>query len=354
MKFDVILANPPYDNGLHEKFSIKYFDICDGEICWVSPLSFLLGKRQNKKLTVHLDKYATDIEQINGNEYFDAAIGGTMGIVYVDMSDKYLHYVKFDGKEYKECSEISNLDRVFESFKNKVKCDKLTDSLQNHLKAQPNKNYLQNIIETKPNDNWWCVGIVSMHAPLKSDGSHGDSWYAMISKNKLDEYHCQYKDLKRKVRTDKNGNTWKPAIAFGRNYSVNILALYVNQSDDYAQFDEDSRLLIKMENDSVFKFHIILDYGVEKNFETSYNRYIGRVDEYSTYTCYEVSDDFIKLINDGKLIKKIRIVFTNGTVADYDIDNGYMKKLTKGLQESYIKMEEKQKQKRKNMNDEDF
>lgn len=151
-----------------------------------------------------------------------------------------------------------------------------------------------------------------------------------------------------------SGNTWKPAIAFGRNYSVNILALYVNQSDDYAQFDEDSRLLIKMENDSVFKFHIILDYGVEKNFETSYNRYIGRVDEYSTYTCYEVSDDFIKLINDGKLIKKIRIVFTNGTVADYDIDNGYMKKLTKGLQESYIKMEEKQKQKRKNMNDEDF
>ena len=138
MKFDVILANPPYDNGLHEKFSIKYFDICDGEICWVSPLSFLLGKRQNKKLTVHLDKYKTDIEQINGNEYFDAVINGTMGIVYVDMDiDK--QGVTFDGKGYNKCSEISQYsnDSLLMEFKNIIKPLYEEDDLFSHLKYTP-------------------------------------------------------------------------------------------------------------------------------------------------------------------------------------------------------------------------
>jgi len=30
MKWDVILANPPFDNGLHEKFEVKFFDLCKG------------------------------------------------------------------------------------------------------------------------------------------------------------------------------------------------------------------------------------------------------------------------------------------------------------------------------------
>ena len=93
-KWDVILANPPFDNGLHKQFEAKYFELCKGEIVWVSPLSFLLGKKQNKRITLELDKYKTDIEQINGNEYFDAAIGGTMGIVFCDMDDEHNeHYV---------------------------------------------------------------------------------------------------------------------------------------------------------------------------------------------------------------------------------------------------------------------
>ena len=99
------------------------------------------------------------------------------------------------------------------SIKKKIGCGNLINNLQNHLKAIPNKNYLQNIIEYNPNYNQWCVGIVSMHAPIKKDGTHGDSWYAMISKNKLNEYHCLYKDLINKFRIDKNGNK-QPLIVY--------------------------------------------------------------------------------------------------------------------------------------------
>lgn len=209
MKFDVILANPPYDNGLHEKFSIKYFDICDGQICWVSPLSFLLGKRQNKKLTVHLDKYRTDIEQINGNEYFDAAIGGTMGIVYVDMSDKYSHYVKFDGKEYERCSEISMIsnDELLVNIKNKIK-SKLKDNLEKHIKKNIETTAYKNVpLIINPDPDWWIYRVMAFSGHSTARSKEIGEFYALISNKLTYENTCgQYKDLiKKRIKSSATG-----------------------------------------------------------------------------------------------------------------------------------------------------
>ena len=160
MKFDCIVSNAPYDNGLHEKFESKYFELCKGEIVWVSPLSFLLGKKQNKRITLELDKYKTDIEQINGNEYFDAAIGGTTGIVFCDMADEHNeHYVKFDGKQYNKCDEITNFsnDELLVEFENIVKPLYLKDNLHNHLKNIPGALHFNGNPEYNPNPEWWCM-----------------------------------------------------------------------------------------------------------------------------------------------------------------------------------------------------
>ena len=211
MKFDCIVSNAPYNNGLHEKFEAKYFELCKGEIVWVSPLSFLLGKKQNKRITLELDKYKTDIEQINGNEYFDAAIGGTMGIVFCDMNkDEYNeHYVKFDGKQYNKCDEISyqseSSDPILIKFGKKVNCKFLTDNLYEHLHTNEYAIHTYDKLVTNPDENAWVVGIIRLHAPLKKDGSHGDSWTAMISKNKLDDYIGQYKDVIKRIRKTKTG-----------------------------------------------------------------------------------------------------------------------------------------------------
>ena len=119
MKWDVILANPPFDNGLHEKFEVKFFDLCKGQICWVSPAAWLLGKRQNKKITSQIDKYNCNIESINGNNYFDAAIGGTMSIVYVNMNDNKQHII-YDNVLYNKCEQITTYsnDKLLVQFKN--------------------------------------------------------------------------------------------------------------------------------------------------------------------------------------------------------------------------------------------
>ena len=202
MKFDVILSNAPYDNGLHEKFEAKYFNLCDGQIVWVSPLSFLLGKRQNKKLTVHLDKYRTDIEQINGNEYFDAVINGTMGIVYVDM-DIDNQGVTFDGKGYNKCSEISQYsnDSLLMEFKNIIKPLYEEDDLFSHLKYTPGLTVhglgMKEHTENNPNLSWWVVRITrfSDRYTLYSNKSYLDTYKNLINiKNSVGKTQKKYLD----------------------------------------------------------------------------------------------------------------------------------------------------------------
>ena len=191
MKFDCIVSNAPYDNGLHEKFESKYFDICDGQIVWVSPLSFLLGKKQNKRITLELDKYKTDIEQINGNEYFDAAIGGTMGIVFCDMADEHNeHYVKFDGKQYNKCDEISTIsnDELLNEFKRIITPLYTHDNLFTHLKYVPGNTVhglgMKEHTENNPDPNWYIVRITrfSDRFTLYSNKSYIDLYKNLISK----------------------------------------------------------------------------------------------------------------------------------------------------------------------------
>ena len=121
MKFDVILANPPYDNGLHERFEIKFFDICKGQIIWIAPLSWLLGKRQNIKITKYIDNFYTDIETINDNEYFDARIAGILGTVYVNLliEENNIYYNKLLFNKSENIKFYSNDNKLI-TIKNKL------------------------------------------------------------------------------------------------------------------------------------------------------------------------------------------------------------------------------------------
>ena len=49
-KWDVILANPPYDKTLHEKFLEKFLYIAETTVS-VQPLTWLINKKQRKKIT---------------------------------------------------------------------------------------------------------------------------------------------------------------------------------------------------------------------------------------------------------------------------------------------------------------
>lgn len=210
-KFDIILSNAPYDNGLHEKFEAKYFDLCNGQICFVSPLSFLLGKRQNKRITEQIDKYTADIEQINGNDYFDANIGGTMGITYVNMNANIHHnrrYILFDGKEYDKCNEISQYsnDELLTNIKNKIH-NLLNDNLMNHLKSVPGaKDQIQKY-EYKPNFNWYIYRIKAFSGHSTARSKQIGEYYALTSNKDTYTNSCGiYKNFINRI--DRTGKSY--------------------------------------------------------------------------------------------------------------------------------------------------
>ena len=103
------------------------------------------------------DKYKTDIEQINGIEYFDAAIGGTMGIVFCDMNkdESNVYYVRFDGKVYNKCEEITSYsnDTLLVSIKNKIGCEHLKNNLDSHVYRISNDElgFNTHLVNTSPN-----------------------------------------------------------------------------------------------------------------------------------------------------------------------------------------------------------
>ena len=190
MKWDVILANPPFDNGLHEKFEVKFFDLCKGQICWVSPAAWLLGKRQNKKITSQIDKYNCDIESINGNDYFDAAIGGTMGIVYVNMNSNKQHII-YDNVLYNKCEQITTYsnDKLLMEFKNIIEPLYKKDNIDNHLNAVNGVRYTKYIINN-PKNNPYIVIIPQFSGHSIARSKQIGEFYAMYSKDRLFNDTC--------------------------------------------------------------------------------------------------------------------------------------------------------------------
>lgn len=140
-KFDVILSNPPYN--LANKMLAKYFEI-GREICTVQPSTWLLGKQQKKDIVKHVDTWDySDIESINGIEFFDATINGVMAIQMFKENDPINHnstYIIFDGKKYNKCNEITltSNDSLLNSFIEKTNIDKLTNKLSDYIKVTNN------------------------------------------------------------------------------------------------------------------------------------------------------------------------------------------------------------------------
>ena len=154
------------------------------------------------------------------------------------------------------------------------------------------------------------------------------------------------------------GRDYKPMLGFcaiNTSYGEDFLiSLRTCEPYSYKSFNEESRILVRFADESVFKLQILEGADVTKDFHTEVinsNIY----EHYITFTLYNIEEGFLnKIINEKIPIIKIRLVFTNGDVTDYDIKPNYQEKLLDGLINSYTDAISRNQIRKANKTDEDF
>ena len=231
MKFDVILANPPFDNGLGNNFLSKFFDICKGEICSVQPSTWLLGKAKTNAINNiknNINLYYTNIESINGQEYFDAGISGQMSINYIDMLNKSNDII-FDDKVYSNCNDITlySNDEFVNIFKKNVINLYTKKSLQMYIKYVPGlKSHAYSLdlyTENNPDPNQYCVKISAIRGHISSNGTKKSDYYTFITNDKKITLIDLYKNFIHLGNTKQGNKT-----TFGYYYAFNEKETAVN------------------------------------------------------------------------------------------------------------------------------
>ena len=222
-KFDVVLMNPPYDNGLGNRFLEKVFNI-GHKIVTVQPLSWLTSKKQRKSITKLADTCDVHIDTLNGIKEFDAGIFGDMAIQYFNTEiDGKIHIYN---KVFDKCEDIKPWSKndVLEQFVNKI--GNIKNSLWDNIKGtnKHDHNY-----ESNPNDNWWCVKIQKIrgHVNKNTNERHHPDFYTLISNNEkfINDNSGQYKDLK--LQPNKMGNLDFLYFAFANKNELTNFINYI-------------------------------------------------------------------------------------------------------------------------------
>ena len=126
MKADVIMLNPPFNNGLHESFLNKVLDITK-ECVSIQPDSYLYkGKNGNIKIKNKLSQLYTNIENIDANKYFDAGFQNRIAILHT--SENLQKTIIING------NVIHDLNNISMHFQNKLlmEFDKIVKPLMNN------------------------------------------------------------------------------------------------------------------------------------------------------------------------------------------------------------------------------
>ena len=80
MKFDIVLLNPPYSNGLFIQFLNKGFSLLKdgGTLCAIHPSTYIISKKVTREkrhilLNNTIEKYKSSVKLVNGNSIFEKA-----------------------------------------------------------------------------------------------------------------------------------------------------------------------------------------------------------------------------------------------------------------------------------------
>jgi len=199
MKFDNVIINPPYRNGLCNRFYESALDAAsdDGKVMWVGPATWLLGNK-GRKITDKVDGHYTEITDVIPEEYFDIRMAQVMSAVYIDKLRKEPR-IRYNGKEYKECSEISTFshDDILVSVYGKIGCGGLADHIGAHVyRDEGTQPFSGSTVISDPDPEWWCMRIPRFRGNSNAKSRRTGEFYTIMSRNMgFNEICMQYRDF---------------------------------------------------------------------------------------------------------------------------------------------------------------
>jgi len=130
----------------------------------------------------------------------------------------------------------------------------------------------------------------------------------------------------------------KPQLAFVQDRingeDVTTLLVKTVNVNNYNEFTDESRVLIRFADDKAFRLNRVAGSVVEKKKHTE-KRGTQTISFYDTFTSYDVDPEVIQKLEAGIAIIKVRIVFMANETKDYDIAEGYQEKMSSDLLKSY-------------------
>ena len=284
-KIDFILMNPPYDNGLGNRFLEKVFNI-GHKIVTVQPLSWLTSKKQKTSITNYVNNFDTYIDIINGINEFDAGIAGEMGIQYFDTTTTgKLHIYN---KEFDKCEDVKlwSYDSLLEQFVKTI--GNIKNSLWDNIKH--NKPYGRGY-EENPNDNWWCIKIQQIRGHVQnSKDRFSPDFFTLISNNSdfIKSVSGQYKYIK-----DKASRTGKVEFGYFAFSTENELNNFINYlKTDFVR----ACLMLTKRNTNLFRGE--LKYIPWFDFSDNiFSKSPKEIDDY-LFKKYNISDEIRKHIEE--------------------------------------------------------
>lgn len=155
MKFDVIIANPPYNQSLDLKFLRKSFELMSdkGEIIFVHPSTWLLDEKFTYKpfLTIRKESelFLDHVTIFNGNKEFNVGLSLPCVITHFRKNKKYKG-IKVSDKlndislEYNDIMDINKYSNINEYFSIKEKINDI-EKMESYRNKNKEGNFFVNI-----------------------------------------------------------------------------------------------------------------------------------------------------------------------------------------------------------------
>lgn len=195
-KYDLVIMNPPYcgknrnEYNEHLKFLNKAISVSNVVIS-VEPIMFLFKSYDRKspeytekEILSTIEKYGVEVNEIDGNEVFDAAFGNKLGILKFDTTKR--NNIIIDGKIYDTYHDITKFshDDLLTEFNLVVSSLYKKDNLHNHWTAIDRRN---NCLVTQRNSdsksNKWFINVATIRGNIGTN-----DMFTIVPKDRVPEF----------------------------------------------------------------------------------------------------------------------------------------------------------------------